>query len=362
MGYVRPFDEADIPSVTRLHQTVFDTAVRARAAGLDAYHAYFRDVFLNGPSQDPNLPSLVYEEDRRVVGFIGVIPRRLTMGPRQFQAAISSQFIVDPTCRIAFVAVTLAKAFLEGPQDISISDEANDTARRIWEGLGGATSLLHSLHWTRPLRPARYALSLMRGRSRLRVLAAAAGPLAPLIDAIAMRMPHSHLYQAKPGVSAVDDLTEQTVLACLPAFVGAGSLRVEYDEPTLRWVLDRAHRRRANDVFRAAVIRNHQRIIGWYLFHVDDSRTAHVLQIVADPAAIGDVLDHLFFQAAEQGAAAATGRLEPRFVQALSDKYCVLHRRGPWVLLHARRPELLRSFESGDAVFSRLDGEWSLGF
>jgi hypothetical protein len=348
--------------MVHLHQTVFDTVARARAGGRDAYHAYFRDVFLEGPSQDPSLPSLAYEEDGRVVGFIGVIPRRLTMSRRQLQAAISSQFIVDPTCRVGLVAVTLAKAFLDGPQDVSISDEANDTARRIWEGLGGKASLLHSLYWTRPLRPVRYALSLMRGRSRLRLLAAAAGPLAPVIDAIAMRMFNSHLYQAKPGVSAVDELTEQTVLACLPMFVGAGALRVEYDEPTLRWVLDRAHRRRANDIFRAAVIRNHQRIIGWYLFHVDDSRTAHVLQIVADPAAIGDVLDHLFHQAAVQGAAAVSGRLEPRFVQALSDKYCVLHRRGPWVLLHARRPELLHSFERGDAVFSPLDGEWSLGF
>lgn len=362
MGSVRPFDEADIPSVATLHQTVFNTTVRARAAGLEGYHGYFRDVFLNGPSQDPGLPSLVYEDHGRVVGFLGVIPRRLTMSRRRYQGAISSQFIVDPTCRVGLVAVSLAKAFLAGPQDVSISDEANDTARRIWEGLGGSTSLLHSLHWTRPLRPARYALSLMRGRSHLRVLAAAAAPLAPLIDAIATRMRHSHLYQARPGVSAVDDLTEQTVLAYLPRFVGAGSLRVEYDEPTLRWVLERAHQRRAQDTFRAAVIRNDQRIIGWYLFHVDQSWTAHVLQIVADPAAIGDVLDHLFHQAAEQGAAAVTGRLEPRFLQALSDKYCVLHRRGPWVLLHARRAELLHSFESGDAVFSRLDGEWSLGF
>ena len=86
------------------------------------------------------------------------------------------------------------------------------------------------------------------------------------------------------------------------------------------------------------------------------SGVAHVLQIAADPAAIADVLDHLFYQAGEHGASAVTGRLEPRFLQALSDNTCVLHRRGPWVLLNARRAELLHSFECGDAVFSRLDG------
>jgi predicted N-acetyltransferase YhbS len=363
MGHVRPFIETDIPSVARLHRTVFNTASRADGASPDAYHAYFSDVFLSNPAQDPRLTSLVYEkDDGSIAGFLGVVPRRVTMNRRQFQAALSSQFIVDPQSRAAMIGVRLAKAFLEGPQDLSISDEASDTSRTIWEGLGGTTALLHSLHWTRPLQPARFALALLRGRPRLAILAVAAGPLAPLIDRIATRLPHSHLYQTKPDVSAVADLTEQTVLAYLPAFVRSGSLRVEYDEATLRWVLERAQRRRADDTFRAAVIRNDQRIIGWYLFHVDASRIANVLQIVADPAAISDVLDHLFYQAAEQGAVSVTGRLEPRFLQALSDKYCILHRRGPWVLLNARHQELLRSFESGEAMFSRLDGEWCLGF
>ena len=363
MGHVRPFADADIPSVARLHEAVFKTGARAEAAGREGYHAYFRDVFLGGPSHDPSLPSLVYEEDGgHIAGFLGVMPRRLTMNRRQFQAAISSQFVVDPGSRPALVAVALAKAFLEGPQDLSISDEANDTSRRIWEALGGTTALLHSLHWTRPLRPARFALSLLRERSNLRALAAAAGPLALAVDAVATRMPQSHLYQTKPGVSAVDDLTEHTVLAYFPTFVRVSALRVEYDEQTLRWVLDRARHRRVEDEFRSAVIRNNRRIIGWYLFHVDRSGLAQVLQIAADHAGIADVLDHLFYQAGEHGAVAVTGRLEPRFLQALSDKYCVMHRRGPWVLLNARRAELLHSFECGDAVFSRLDGEWSLGF
>ena len=51
-----------------------------------------------------------------------------------------------------------------------------------------------------------------------------------------------------------------------------------------------------------------------------------------------------------------------RDVQALTDRYCLLHRRGPWVLVNARHPELLRPFETGEASFTRFDGEWCLGF
>ena len=74
------------------------------------------------------------------------------------------------------------------------------------------------------------------------------------------------------------------------------------------------------------------------------------------------VLDHLFAHAAKEGAIALTGRLEPRYLQSLSDKHCVFHLRGPWVLVNARRPDLLRWFQTGETFFSRFDGEWCLGF
>jgi hypothetical protein len=41
---------------------------------------------------------------------------------------------------------------------------------------------------------------------------------------------------------------------------------------------------------------------------------------------------------------------------------CVFHCRGPWVLVHAKQPELVRCFQGEKAFFSRLDGEWALGF
>jgi hypothetical protein len=363
MGGIRPFVEADIPRVARLHRTVFKTDDRVDSSGLDSYHAYFTRVFLDHPARDASLPSLVCQESGgRIVGFLGVVPRRMTMNGRRYQAAIASQFIVDPTTQVGPVAVRLAKTFLEGPQDLSISDEANDISRRIWEGLGGTTALLRSLYWTRPLRPARLGLSVLRGRARLAVLAMAARPVASIVDVFATRMPHSHFHQPKPQASAGNDRIEETVLSYLPEFTRKGSLRVEYDEPTLRWLLDQARLRKAVGKIHTGVVRNAQRIIGWYLYHLDRDHIASVLQVVADPAAIRDVLDHLFYQANEHGAIAVTGRLEPRYLQTLSDAYCLLHRRGPWVLLNSEQSELVRSFETGDAFFSRLDGEWCLGY
>jgi hypothetical protein len=363
MGHIRAFIEGDIPHVARLHRTVFKTADRASAMGLDSYHAYFTRVFLDNPWRDHALPSLVYEDDdERIVGFLGVVPRRMTMNGRRFQAAISSQFVVDPATHVGLVAVRLARAFLEGPQDLSISDEANDIARKIWEGLGGTTALLRSLHWTRPLRPAQLAVAMLRGRPRLAPLAVAAGPLARTLDAMATRIPHSHFHQSRPEGSSAESLTEEAMLSYVPEPARAGSLHVEYDERTLHWLLEQARQRKAGGSLHAAAVRSQKGIIGWYLYHLDRDRIANVLQTAAGPTAICDVLDHLFYESSEHGAIAAAGRVEPRYLQALSDRYCLFHRRGPWMLLNTRQSDLLRSFETGDAFFSRFDGEWCLGY
>ncbi len=362
MAQIRAFIEGDIPRVARLHTAVFRTSEHPDAATLDAYHDYFSRVFLNSPICDSTLPSLVYEDGNRILGFLGVIPRRMMMKGRRFQAAISSQCAIDPAAHAGLVAMRLARTFLEGPQDLSISDEASDIARKIWEGLGGTTALLRSLHWTRPLRPATLALSRLRARPRLAPLAVSARPAATIVDAMATRLPHSHFHQVKPEGSSAEPLTEDAVLDYTSELDASGSLHVEYDERTLRWLLEQAHHRRAGGSLHAAVVKRHSRTVGWYYYHLDRDRVADVLHFAATRGRAADVLAHLFFQATEQGAIAATGRLEPRYLQALSDNYCLFHRRGPWVLLNSQRSDLIRSFENEDALFSRFDGEWCLGY
>ncbi|HSL20184.1 MAG TPA: hypothetical protein VK886_01520 [Vicinamibacterales bacterium] len=362
-GHVRTFVARDIPHVARLHRTVFDTAARAGASWLDMYSAYLTRVFLENPTRHPALPSLVHEdEDGSIAGFLGVVSRPMTMNGRRFQAAISSQFVVAPCGHAGLIALRLARAFLEGPQDLAISDEANDTSRRIWEGLGGSTSLLHSLYWTRPLRPARLAVAMLRRRVRLAPLAVTAAPFAPFLDAIAMRVARRELGGASPDVSSAEELTERTVLACLPRCTRPGTLRVEYDERTLAWSFEHAKRRAGSGAFHAASVRKGERVVGWYLYCVDAEHVAQVVQIAAEPLRVHDVLDQLFAQAARDGANAVSGRVDPSQLQALTDRHCLLHRRGPWVLVSTKHPDLLRSFQTGEACFSRLDGEWCLGF
>src|SRR5437879_6082897 len=94
-AHIRQFTEDDIPQVARIHQLAF---LLPASAPLRAYHEYFTQVFLQNPVGESPLPSLVYEEDDgKVAGFVGIVPRRVTVNGRHFQAVVSSQFIVDPS-------------------------------------------------------------------------------------------------------------------------------------------------------------------------------------------------------------------------------------------------------------------------
>jgi hypothetical protein len=353
---VRPFVEADIPQVANVHRAAFRLG---NGPSLAAYRDYFTRVFLDNTGGNP-IASQVYEQpDGRIAGFVGIVPRRVTLDGRHYQAAISSQFIVDPASHVGLVALRLTKAYLEGPQDLSIADEANDVSRKIWEGLGGTTALLLSLYWTRPLRPAQLALSFVRERRGFATLAVLQAPFTKVADALAARLPASQFRQTEPSTVG-EPLTARTVLAHARDFCDAASLGTEYDERTFQWLLDRAATRTSGGRVLNAVVRKGKRVAGWYIAHLDRDGLADVAQLAATPSSIVEVLDHLFYHAWRQGAVSVTGRLDPRFMQALSDKYCLFHRRGPWVLVKASKPELAHALETGATSLSRFDGEWSL--
>ena len=99
-------------------------------------------------------------------------------------------------------------------------------------------------------------------------------------------------------------------------------------------------------------------VVGWYLYYFTPGKVAQVIQIEANNHTIGKVLDHLIYDAWQQGAIALSGRLEPRFMSEFSDRYCLFNRGYNWMLIHSQNPELLNVILRGNAFLTRLEGEW----
>ena len=155
VGNVRAFTRDDILRVAQLHREVFRPATATAGTPARIKPTSTASFSRIRPAKGLSLRWCTEERDGRIVGFLGIVRRRVAINDCRYEAAVSSQFIVGRQASKPLVAVRLVQAYLEGPQDLSIADEATEAARRIWEGFSGSTSLLHSLDWTRPLRPAR---------------------------------------------------------------------------------------------------------------------------------------------------------------------------------------------------------------
>jgi hypothetical protein len=354
MAIIRAFREDDIDAIAQLHQEVFPPDTGPAPAG--AYRAYFRETFLTGPRADSGFASLVCEEsDGARIGFLGVVPVRMTLGERPIWATLCTQFCVDPRRR-GMTGLKLIRHHFSGPQDLSITDEANPITMRLWAWSGGEAVTSCSLHFVRPLRPAQLALSLAARRPALAGVARRMTLPARLLDAVLARVPQNRLRPPPPPTRG-EPLEAAAMVAALPEVARERRLTPRYEPDALAWYLDRAQAVPGGELARVLVRDPEGKLLGWYIYHRGHDGTGQVLQLVAPAEAAGAVLDHLLHDAWEAGMAVLQGRLDPALAQAYSDRYCVFSRRGPWLVVHARDPAIAHLFHRGDALFSSLDGE-----
>lgn len=353
---IRVFSEDDVPAAAGLFARAYP---EYRWSSQAACESYFREILFENPWRGLELPSWIAEEDGRITGYYTVVPRPMLFRGRPIRVAVASQFVVDPDRRDSLTTLQLAKACLSGPQDLTLTDGATDLGRRMWVGIGGTAALLYSLHWTRPLRPARYALSLLHDRGALpRPLTLAARPLGALVDALVSRLPPNRFYreESKFSEEALDPIA---MLAHLPEIVDGKALQPVYDARSLAWMLEQAARKTWHGTLRArAVLDGQRQPIGWFLHYVRPGAASEVVQLAARNGAFDGVLQRLLADAWRHGAVAVRGRLEPRYAQELSARHCWLRREGPWLLVHSRHAEVLAAIQAGSAFLSRLEGEW----
>jgi len=321
MVQTRPFEERDLSEVTALFPR-------------------FREMFLGNPWTDASLPSWVARDDGCIVGVLGVTPRPMRYGAKAVRAALLTHH--------GGAAKELLRAALSGPQDIALSDGADDALRRAWEHCGGSTVSLYGLQWRRLLRPASCALGMLPGVAG-RAVAMAAAPIAIAADACVARRKGL----GRKSALLAQPLTATSLLNALETFAGGYDLRPRYELPALERLLAQV---RARGELQAQLLRQGGRIAGWFLYYLNRG-TSSVLQLAARSGCEDAVLAHLFEHAWRRGSRAIEGRMEPRFAREISRRHCSFLQPGTYVVAHARDSELLGALGTGNAFFSRLEGE-----
>jgi hypothetical protein len=328
---------------------------------LSALQDYFNKIFFHNPWYDESLPSLIYQNgDGRIIGFLGVVPRRMLFREVPIRAAISFHFMVEPENRSTLAGIHLLKTFFAGPQDLSLTDGAGEVGRKVWEMVGGVSVPLYCQRWTRILRPSREALNLL-GRNRLvSSISRVISPFCDVTDStVARLMPR---YFPSPQ-NFEEELSAATFIEELPQFSKGLALCPDYDTDTAQWVFDGAAQMKYYGHLQKVSVRNAKKeMIGWFMYYLNRGGMGTVLQIAARKGTVAEILDQLFDHARRNGVVALSGRIEPRFMRELSEKHCFFRSVGALFLVHSRHDDLLHAIQRGDAFMSHLEGEWTLLF
>ena len=350
---IRPMTRDDLPQVASLYELVSRSGSRVAAPGLAEY---FERTLLDSPWFDSDLPSLVYEKDGDIVGFIGSHVRRMRLDGRELRLGCCGQLVTEPQARNLAVGAFLLRAYMAGPQDITITDTASGVVRRMWESLGGVTLHLSCVSWLRLFRPLRYATGRVAKGPVSRSAVTVARPLTAALDAVTpgLRPRRQELRRAV--------LTPALLVASIPAITDGLRLHPDYDETYLAWLFAELAAVRARGDLVGRLVRDEgDGALGWYIYYLKPGGVSQVLQIAAKERDAGRVVDDLFRHAAQGGSVALQGRLEPHLREPLATRRCYLHSTENRSLVAARDPAVIEAVAFGGALLTRLDGEWWMG-
>jgi hypothetical protein len=355
MSTIRPLTHADVPAVAGMFQRILR---KARAPANPALETYLAELFLDAPDHDPQIPSHVYvREDERVSGFVGVLPLPMSVEGKPIRAALCGTLMVDGHAQDPFAGARLMRAFLTGPQDISLTETANDVSTDMWRKLRGTILPDHSLEWLRVLRPAAFLAEMAAGTGA-RVLS----PLTRPLDALARRGKPRWFSMAEPPLGALPnvDADEETTAALFRAFTEDFAVQPLWERETLQRMISHSRRKALyGGMVRRQVLARNGKSVGLFLYYGDPGRIGRVVQVLAAPGQAGAVIDSMLAHAHERGMAALRGRTMPALLQAMLGRpFLFLHASSS--IVHARDPALVEPFVAGRAFFNGFAGEsWS---
>lgn len=354
MNSVRPFAQADVPAVAGMFQRILRNVREPASPDLESYLA---DIFLGG--SDGDITSSVYlREDGAVAGFMGVMPMTFLVRERLVRAAVCGTFMVDGYRSDPFAGARLMRAFLAGPQDISLSETANDISTIMWRKMNAAILPGHSLEWLCVFQPASFLTEMAASKAAVaRILS----PLARPADALLRHInPPAWRKTASPQRALPSaDTDDETTADLFIRFTESFAARPHWQNHLHQMI---AHARRKalyGSMVRRVVYARNGEPVGLFLYYGDRGRIGRAVQVLAGPGQTGAVIDSMLADADRRGLTALRGRTMPVLLEAMMG--------GPFLFLnasssivHARDPALAAPFLSGEAFFNGFAGEsWS---
>ena len=354
---IRPLSKADLPSVVSLH-------VRARYGDVpyasEPTVSYLNKLLFANPHRHDKIRSLVCEDESgSIVGFWGVIPRRMRLRNRTLLVAVGFLLNVAPEVRKRGIGTQLLSVYLDGPQDLSISDRATEAFKRIYLPLGGTVAPLNTLVWHWPLRPARHALTLVRKKNLpISKFLFWAGPLCDIADSFLKAKIEAHY-----SLKLIDNpLNSNDLLECTRKLHSNDTFQFEESHTDLSWFVEILNERNSAGELHILMCNNDTgALIGWCVYGVHDNEV-EILFINYVHKYTQEFMWHVEAKLYRAGYTVVHGRLKKTLFDVMYNKNIYITMKAHWALFHTNDVELKNLILRGDVNISRLDGGWWLRF
>ncbi len=360
MGEVRAVREADLEQMAQVHLNAQGHIGNTVDEVVRGYTVKVPELILNHRYSAHASPSLVFEQDGDVHGFVLVGCQPVVFSGERLWSASTSHLMVDPNARSSLAAVHLLRAVIEGPQDLVFVDRSNTAGRVALQAAGFEQLPASSLRWRKVLQRGTARSQQLASRTRISISRATdvAQQGERLAGRLLRRSLHAELPESPRGIS-IEELTTEHVADNLSNMLTAADLHPDFSdighlEHTWRLI----ERSRPNSsIIAHAVLNPRGRTLGWYIMDINEFGHAEVVQMMAVDAHRRTVLLQALTQAQINNAVIVEGRLPLDLIYPASDLGCTVT-SSEATSIHTSKPKLLDCFQQGRALLSPLEGEF----
>lgn len=360
---VRPLTVADGARLAEIHIAAFGHLGATEDAIDRGYRDMLPRLLLDNPDADRAAPSLVFEHDGVIVGFVLVACHPVVFRGERRWLATTSHLGVLPEARASLAGIHLLRATVAGPQDLTYADRSNTAGRQALRAAGFEQVPASSLRWTKTLRPGvslsqRIATRLPAGSDLLvRTARRAERSLpAPVRARAVADLP------PVPTTLGSEPLRVDHVTAAAPDLLAGADLHPVLTDAAhveRAWALIRAARVNSTIVASAVLSRGGGGdVVGWYIVDIAEGGVADVVQFIALPAFRAGALLLLLHDLRGRGVVSASGDLPLSMLYDADGLGCRTTAADAATSVHTDDPGIAAAFRHDRVWLSAIEGEY----
>ncbi len=358
MGGVRELNIDDGPALAQLHLEVFGRGGATEDQVRQAYSPPLLSMILDHQYADHAAPSMVFEDQGDVVGFVLNICRPVMLDGERIWVATTSHLAVRDGSRSSLAGIHLLRAITDGPQDATYIDRSNSSGRKAAEAAGFVPFPAYSLRWTRRMQPA----AELSKRLARKAGAPSLRRIEPLVDTVMPALVRNRLspeLPERPAGLTSRELTIENVVEVGSSLLWSADLHPVFDDGVhLKHEWDLLERTYPNcDLLRRGLFSKRGDLVAWYIVLLRTDDRAEVVQFVANKAVQRMAFIHLLHDIADTEHISAAGRLPPNLFYDVEGLGCVVTTNSATVAVHAKNPRVLETFRQGRSWLTSMEGE-----